>query len=191
MGLSVTGLICIAVVCSVFARDIAVPTALDEAMFVETTATADELIADVLPRLIVFLENHPTLCGAAAPNVGSNFQMVLLRSGDYMFNPNVVSVNHERNRNVSIIESSYMCHDRTYQRQVLRMTSIMVAFTDRDTTARVVPLESEDAICVQHFIDIFLGHWPCKHEGVDALKVPRLFHSLQQDAIPRMREGLA
>ncbi|MBL4665123.1 MAG: peptide deformylase [Nitrospinaceae bacterium] len=131
----------------------------------------------LLLNLTRVLAERPTLCGIAAPYLGVYERLVLLRHANpvsliEVYNPLVVDPGGER-RNMT--ESSLMCTHPT-PLTVMRLTRVRLKYVDVEWVDHEVELEGPEAICIQHFQDVFEGKWPCDTpEGAD--RVPaRLLH---------------
>jgi peptide deformylase len=56
-----------------------------------------------------------------------------------------------------------------------RHTAATVAYLDQSGVSRESLFTGADLVCIQHFIDIFQGHWPC--DGTQP-RVPRRLEEL-------------
>lgn len=89
-----------------------------------------------------------------------------------VFNPVLRGV-HEMSTNITIEETSDMCHT-PLARNIVRSTRVKAQWMDSNWKPRQEVLSGVEAICLQHFIDLFNGQWPCSSVGEDARRVPKL-----------------
>lgn len=59
------------------------------------------------------------------------------------------------------IEDSLLCRPHTPPHTHTRHERVSVQFTDDHGREGTTHLEGDAAVCLQHWLDIFEGHWPC------------------------------
>ena len=99
----------------------------------------------------------------------------VLRQGESyldLFNP-VISTVDPRSKNATLEESSEMCHVPIAKR-VTRHTVVTAQWRDALWKPHSETLNGIEAVCLQHFIDLFNGEWPCSSVGRDAERIPKL-----------------
>ena len=114
-------------------------------------------------------KNKGNVCGVAAPNVGVYLQyMVMDLDGVLreMVNPTyAVEPELTTKKYSQIEETSLMCPSQSAK--VDRYVSITAVFYSSAygfLTQHTETLTSRHAVCYQHFVDVFSGHWPCQTE---------------------------
>lgn len=155
-----------------------VPHTRDPEIFAPSRPVGDagealELTAGLRAWLLQGLRHHDRVCGIAAANFRDYRQYLMLRTNyQELFNPRVVRVIKERNRDVELQETSLMCRDSPPQTR-RRQTAVEVEYEDAAFLTHRHAFFGRDAICVEHFIEVFGGHWPCRMSVVDAVRRPQ------------------
>jgi peptide deformylase len=120
-------------------------------------------------QMRLFLNRHPDNCGISAPNFRVYERFMLLRTNDgvgfiEMYNPRYVV--RENSPVVEVKEAKLMC-DRDSQGDSLneRARKITVTYENFVGETVTVNMSNKAAYCVQHFVDILDGNWPCENSG--------------------------
>lgn len=146
-------------------------------------SAAHDLSLRVRPSMTHVMRDRPRLCGVAAPNFRVYHRFLLLRhegTGQVteVFNPRMCAEQPTDAVNHTVPESSLMCANRTQTPRVRRST-VRVCHRDALWKEQDVVFTGGDAICLQHFMDVFAGHWPCGVSGEDRRMMP---------VVPRLTE---
>lgn len=131
---------------------------------VESPEQADQLLRAVEPLLMELYHHFREACGFSAPNVHIYEQLLLLRHGEnhtVLMNPVVIPAPNTKVSQVS--ESSYMCDDVMETKQKERYNSVVCSYFDRNWKKQRKVFSGREAVCLQHFAEIFNGTWPCNH----------------------------
>lgn len=151
------------------------PRVFRESAPVESAEDAVQLSRNVRPLLIAALSRNE-MCGAAAPNMRVYQRYAVIRDSTTrlyreIFNPEVVRIHHAASSNSTVQERSSMCAgNRT--KAVVRPTAVWMRWKDEAWVQHESLWMGNSAMCLQHFIDVFQGHWPCGHEGADRTRIP-------------------
>ena len=113
-------------------------------------------------RMKSYLEHHTEMCGLAAASIRVYEQYALLRREDDnayldLFNAKYVGIG----RTITIAEEAPMCPAPKTPKNHERYRAIDVtydSYPDTNITARFV---GNEAICIQHMVDVMKGYWPC------------------------------
>jgi peptide deformylase len=133
------------------------------------------LHAEVRPVLLRRMLNT-TMCGASAINVRKyvRYAIILDDKGQLyrdIFNPELLRIDHLTNENISIRERSSICQVQQ-ERDTPRHTAVYIRWRDEQYIQREALWMGRAAICIQHFLDMFEGHWPCSTDVDGRSRVP-------------------
>lgn len=121
-----------------------------------------------------YLKKHPSDCGIAAINYGIAIQWVCLQDGRCFANPRYMP---ETSQQIMVPEHSLLCADSDDNPTRTYSAHIRLLYNNTDTLL----MQNAEAVCLQHFVDIFQGQWPCErtgpHEFLQKLPLPDINHS--------------
>lgn len=135
---------------------------------------ADELTVPLLQEL---LQEHPHMHCLGAPAARIYTQVIVIRRPEshgwqVLYNPRLQPHGQTITRQVK--EESSMCPldpDTQMIKSVLRTRqetiTVITNASHMPGDTRRTTLEKYDAVCVQHFLDIFSGQWPCAPRETD------------------------
>ena len=152
------------------------PLMFKAAQVLTTAADARETQSVLRARMLALLHERPSLCGVAAPNLGVYQRYAILRreTGELVdvFNPVVDSIEHLQNKNITVNERSIMCEGQQRHPHV-RHSAVWVTHVNVLWQHVSSLWTKQEAFCLQHFLDLFEGLWPCASVGEDRWRVPR------------------
>jgi len=135
---------------------------------------AQQLMGTIQPLLSALHHKFPGVCAFAAPNLLVYEQFLLLRTGtqNYTVVMNPVLVPTADSKVSTLSEASYMCDDATVTQTRERYDSVVCSYFDSEWQTQKQVFTGALSVCLQHFVDIFNGTWPCNHTDSEA-RVPR------------------
>lgn len=113
-----------------------------------------------------YMKNRPKACGISAPNFRHYVNYLVIRTPDNkgveeMFNTRIIRF-HDRDRTSLIRESNDMCYTKYRpETQVGRSGTITVEYQNFAGTTVTRDFSSTQSFCLQHYVDIVEGTWPC------------------------------
>ena len=157
----------------------------DEWMHVDIKEVRDQLLRMRDKNNRVVSPTHWGLDCIGAPNIRIYAPLVLLwepDSGWVTVRDPKIDVDH-RYDEVTQHESSWMCTPRNgtvVQRKSFQR--VRVAYLDENGTSSVRSWKGASAHCIQHWVRVFEGHWPCAPNPkdirviTDATRLPNTLH---------------
>jgi len=114
-------------------------------------------------KMIAYWEEHNSSCGVIAPNVKGYDSYMLMKRGetvDEIFNLRVLPIPDAGH--FTIEEFSPLCPDPEKGRLVDRLAKVLIMHDTLFEDSKTLTIDNlPDAVCLQHFYDIFKGEWPC------------------------------
>lgn len=142
-----------------------------------------QLQHDFIPLLHMALDVHTDLSCLGAPNFRKYLRILVLRDESATVPPNtyralydveIVALHGERTPQQ---EFSLMCYeDRDGQVRSMhtkRASAITAKFKDAHNYEYTQRFQGLAALCIQHYVDVFDGWWPCVSSEENDIKFPR------------------
>lgn len=130
---------------------------------VETEDQAKLLMQAVYPFLHELHLKYPKACAFAGANVHVYDQILVAKEPggqlSTLFNPEVFPV--QDSAVSELRETSYLCTDLTVSRLAQRYDEVVCRYRDENFVLQRKSVKGAQAVCLQHFVEVLQGTWPC------------------------------